>query len=332
MLCCAVVCSTTGNGDSPENADAFWRQIKKRTLPKTHYEGLPFSVLGLGDTNYDKFCHMGKSIDKRLGELGGRRLFELHCADEPTNLEEVVEEWKLKAIASVKELEESLRGGCAESTLQQTSQCGVAEAVDELTISGKTCASVLPEGIKCALEVWNLLGIDGLPSTPPLPKLLPTGSAAVAPDPVEILGDAGSDDVGGDNTVTNIAHAKIDDKTLENSPSEWTVENPFLAPIISAKYLTTDSTFDQTSESHAQWGDEKKVVEAVLSLGDSGITYEPGDSLAVCCPNPQDLAELVLRRLNEGNSGTVLTMESIVRWKNRDPCTLGEILLYKYEP
>lgn len=52
-------------------------------------------MLGLGDTNYDKFCYMGKAIDKRLNELGGTRVLELACADEGTgSMEETVEAWK----------------------------------------------------------------------------------------------------------------------------------------------------------------------------------------------------------------------------------------------
>ena len=59
------------------------------------FEGLSYSVLGLGDTNYDKFCYMGKAIDKRLSELGGQRVLDLACADEGTgSMEETVEEWK----------------------------------------------------------------------------------------------------------------------------------------------------------------------------------------------------------------------------------------------
>ena len=44
---------------------------------------------------------MGRSIDKRLGELGGVRILDLFCADEATNMEEVVEDWKKKIIAAV---------------------------------------------------------------------------------------------------------------------------------------------------------------------------------------------------------------------------------------
>lgn len=95
-----VVCSTTGNGDAPENADAWWRSIKLRSASKELFLNIPYSVLGLGDTNYDKFCHMGKSIDKRLAELGAKQEIELYCADEATNLEETVERWK-KAIIPI---------------------------------------------------------------------------------------------------------------------------------------------------------------------------------------------------------------------------------------
>ena len=88
-----VVCSTTGNGDAPENALGFWRAVKIRSLAKNTLEGLRFCVLGLGDTNYDKFCHMGKSIDARFAELGAERVLPLGCADEATGLEEVVDPW-----------------------------------------------------------------------------------------------------------------------------------------------------------------------------------------------------------------------------------------------
>lgn len=39
------VCATTGNGDAPENAEKFWRFLKRRTQPKTMLENQSYTVL-----------------------------------------------------------------------------------------------------------------------------------------------------------------------------------------------------------------------------------------------------------------------------------------------
>ena len=54
-----VVTSTYGDGDPPDNAKAFWEFLTAGAAPKL--PELRFSVCGLGDSNYPKFCAFGKA-------------------------------------------------------------------------------------------------------------------------------------------------------------------------------------------------------------------------------------------------------------------------------
>ena len=88
-----IICSTYGNGDPPENAAKFWRQIKKRTIDPVVFQNVSFSILALGNSNYDKFCNFGKNLNKRFEELGGTRIFDIVCVDEVCGLEDPVRKW-----------------------------------------------------------------------------------------------------------------------------------------------------------------------------------------------------------------------------------------------
>ena len=88
-----IICSTTGNGEAPENAFKFWKTIKSRALPKTLFESIQYAVLALGDSNYSQFCNAGKQIDKRFTELGATRIQPVCCADDAQDMEETVNEW-----------------------------------------------------------------------------------------------------------------------------------------------------------------------------------------------------------------------------------------------
>lgn len=67
----ALITSTYGDGEMPDNAQPFWDFLKADSAPRL--EQLAYSVLALGDTNYTQFCEAGKQFDARLEALGARR-------------------------------------------------------------------------------------------------------------------------------------------------------------------------------------------------------------------------------------------------------------------
>ena len=69
-----IITSTFGEGDPPENAKAFHEALHADYQPRL--EGLRYSVLALGDKNYEQFCKCGADFDTRLHALGAERLYE----------------------------------------------------------------------------------------------------------------------------------------------------------------------------------------------------------------------------------------------------------------
>ena len=80
------LCSTTGQGEEPDNMKLSWRFLLRRDLPTNSLENSLYAVLGLGDSSYLKFNFVAKRLDKRLTQLGATSLFPLVLADEQHDL------------------------------------------------------------------------------------------------------------------------------------------------------------------------------------------------------------------------------------------------------
>jgi len=67
----AIVISTQGDGDPPDDAIGFVEFLEGRRAPKLPQ--LHYAVLGLGDSSYPQFCAIGQRLDARLEALGASR-------------------------------------------------------------------------------------------------------------------------------------------------------------------------------------------------------------------------------------------------------------------
>lgn len=66
----AVIVSTHGEGDAPDDAMELHEYVGSKKAPKL--SNAQYAVLGLGDTSYEFFCQTAKDFDQRLEKLGAK--------------------------------------------------------------------------------------------------------------------------------------------------------------------------------------------------------------------------------------------------------------------
>lgn len=76
------VCSTTGQGDEPENMKNFWKFLLRKNLPCNSLQFLNFACLGLGDSSYEFYNYAAKRLRKRLLNLSAKELISLGLCDD----------------------------------------------------------------------------------------------------------------------------------------------------------------------------------------------------------------------------------------------------------
>ncbi|MEM8546642.1 MAG: assimilatory sulfite reductase (NADPH) flavoprotein subunit [Pseudomonadota bacterium] len=64
----AIVVSTHGEGDAPDDAELFLEFLQSKRAPRL--DGTAYSVLALGDSSYTQFCQTGVDFDTALASLG----------------------------------------------------------------------------------------------------------------------------------------------------------------------------------------------------------------------------------------------------------------------
>ena len=85
-----IITSTYGDGEPPDNAADFHEWILSDAAPKL--EGVNFSILALGDSEYPDFCKCAIQFDERFEQLGATRIFPRIDCD--VDFDDPYDEWK----------------------------------------------------------------------------------------------------------------------------------------------------------------------------------------------------------------------------------------------
>jgi Sulfite reductase, alpha subunit (flavoprotein) len=93
-----IIMSTHGEGEPPSSAKSFFDFIHHNK--DIFLENMKYSVLALGDKSYTYFCKAGEDVDKRLYNMGAKRIVPLHKCD--IDYENQAEKWFSKILNFLK--------------------------------------------------------------------------------------------------------------------------------------------------------------------------------------------------------------------------------------
>ncbi|OUY07648.1 molybdopterin-dependent oxidoreductase [Acinetobacter populi] len=171
LLC---ISSTFGDGDSPDNGQNFWNDLNSQK--DLDLKTLKYSVLALGDPNYDQFCGHGKRLDQKLAELGAARISDRIDCD--TDFEEKAEQWFNNILAKLSDFSSNDTAKKTSAvTLLWASQTGNSESLAE-----SFAEKIKQSGYQVAMQEMNDFSIQQLNKTQHLLCISSTFGDGDSPD------------------------------------------------------------------------------------------------------------------------------------------------------
>uniref|UniRef100_A0A8C5BH66 Methionine synthase reductase n=1 Tax=Gadus morhua TaxID=8049 RepID=A0A8C5BH66_GADMO len=246
------IVSTTGDGEPPDTTLKFVKTIRAKTLPSDFLKNLQYTLLALGDTNYANFCNCGKTIDKRLQELGANHFYATGHADDGTGLEVVLDPWIEGVWDAIKA---ALSKMSSSSGLPSTEVTGLSSESDVAAAKSAQEAQTDQVREECVVAEPSLTY-----SLPPLSQSS-LNVPALPPPYLEVT-------------------LLLEDKAEKVSGSTF-----YEVPVTNAVQMTRGDSV-------------KKALLLELDISaHPTMTYMPGDSFDVLCPNRASEVDAVLLRL-----------------------------------
>lgn len=99
------ICSTTGQGEMPDNMLSTWKFLIRKNLPSSILSSIQFAVFGLGDSSYQKYNYSAKKLFKRMQQLGAIPLLDRGDGDDQHELgiDGALDPWIDKLWSSINE-------------------------------------------------------------------------------------------------------------------------------------------------------------------------------------------------------------------------------------
>ncbi|GFS96404.1 methionine synthase reductase [Nephila pilipes] len=256
--CAVFIISTSGDGEPPDSAEKFYRRINRTTLSPYCLQKLNYALLGLGDSNYIKFCRPARLLDKRLKALSAKPFYCTGFGDDAFGIETGVEPWIENLFPSLQKF----------LGVELSSDIISAPDISKMNESVKNSNMFLIESLSD--EEMENLTIKDLPS---LLKDLETEKINVPKLPSPTLGVTFEENEKKTHFVPN-------ECILSSRASDIS-----RVRLIEAKKLSVGENVKNTLELTFQF--EKK-----------NIAYLPGDSFGFICSNHEDEVSTLLKRLN----------------------------------
>ncbi|NWU68727.1 MTRR reductase, partial [Pterocles burchelli] len=274
-----IVISTTGTGDPPDTARKFVKKIQDTTLPPDHFAHLRYGLLGLGDSEYTFFCNGGKTVDRRLQELGAQHFYDTGLADDCVGLELVVDPWIDGLWLALKEafLLQKEKDMSSDVNAVSSSLSTAPHVVNELNLSSEVQNLKLEDEAVRSSDVLTekLVDISFVASTrgtePSLVHSVPPVSQSALNIPT---------------LPPECIEVEFQDNHGENPhPSSLISEGAaFEVPVTKAVQLTREDAI-------------KTALLLELDIADTVFDYQPGDAFCVICPNNVNEVEELLHIL-----------------------------------
>ncbi|NXL60668.1 MTRR reductase, partial [Chordeiles acutipennis] len=279
-----IVISTTGTGDPPDTARKFVKKIQDKALPPDHFAHLQYGLLGLGDSEYTFFCNGGKTVDRRLQELGAQHFYDTGLADDCVGLELVVDPWIDGLWLALKEV-----------FLLQKEKKGMS-------------SDAVSRSPSAALHVGHELNLNSEVQNLKLEDERVTSSAVLTQKTADIHHVASTRD-----TEPSLVHSvppvsqsalnipALPPEYIEVEFQDTHGENPHLSSLIPEGKIFEVPV---TKAVQLTRGDAIKTALLLeLDTADTVFDYQPGDAFCVICPNNVSEVEELLQILGLSDKG-----------------------------